>query len=66
YTVIDDASRIVLAGVVRPAADARFRIDVPRKLAPGSYTVLAEIVVDGNAMNADIRRIPLLVTPAAR
>ena len=62
YTVIDDASRAVLAGVARPTEDASFRIDVLGKLAPGAYTVLAEIVVDGNAMNAEVRRIPLLVS----
>jgi hypothetical protein len=62
YTVVDDAGRVVLAGIARPAEDATFRLDVSGKLTPDSYTVLAEIVVNGNAMNAEIRRIPLLVS----
>jgi hypothetical protein len=61
YTIVDDAGRVVLAGVARPGTDATFRIDLFGKLAPGSYTVLAEVVVDGNTMNAEIRRIPLVV-----
>jgi hypothetical protein len=65
YTIVDGGGRVVLAGVVRPGTDASFRIDLFGKLAPGSYTVLAEIVVGYNAMNADIRRIPLVVAAAA-
>jgi hypothetical protein len=61
YTIVDDAGRVVLTGVVRPGTDATFRIDLFGKLAPGSYTVLAEIVVDSNATNAEIRHIPLAV-----
>ena len=62
YTVIDDAGRAVRAGVLRPSDDATFRLDVPGRLPPGQYTVFAEIVVDANAMNADIQRIPLTVS----
>ena len=61
YTIIDDAGRVVLASVARPAPDASFRIDLFGKLAAGRYTVLAELVVAGHAMNAEIRRIPLVV-----
>jgi hypothetical protein len=62
YTVVDAAGRVVLAGVARLGTDATFRIDLFGKLASGSYTVLAEIVVASNAMNAEIRRIPLVVS----
>jgi hypothetical protein len=61
YTVIDDTGRAVRAGVVRPSDDATFRLNVPGRLPPGQYTVFAEIVVNANAMNADIQRIPLVV-----
>ena len=61
YTVIDGASRVVLAGTAQAGDDATFRLPLDAGLAPGSYTVLAEIVVNGNAVNADIRRIPLVV-----
>src|SRR6202007_2491151 len=57
YTVVDDTGRVMLAGVAPPAEDGTFRLNVSDKLAPGSYIVLAEIIVNGNAMNAEIRRI---------
>jgi hypothetical protein len=61
YRVIDGAGRVVLAGTVTAGDDATFRLPLDAGLAPGSYTVLAEIVVNGNAVSADIRRIPLVV-----
>jgi len=62
YTVIDGTGRAVLAGAAPPSDDATFRLPLDAGLAPGSYTVLAEIVVNGNASNAEVRRIPLVVT----
>jgi hypothetical protein len=61
YSIVDDMGRVVLAGVTRPGADATFRIDLFGKLAPGRYTVLAQVVVGSNAMNVEIRRIPFVV-----
>jgi hypothetical protein len=49
----------VLAGVARLGYDATFRVDLKGKLAPG---VLAEIIVNGNAMNAEIERIPVVIS----
>ena len=63
YTVIDGAGRVVLAGTAQPGDDATFRLPLDAGLAPGSYTVLAEIAVNGNAVNADIRRIPVQIAP---
>jgi hypothetical protein len=37
-------------------------VDLKGKLAPGRYTVFAEIIVNGNAMNAEIQRIPVLIS----
>ncbi len=56
------SGRAVLAGVARLADDATFRVDLNGKLAPGRYIVLAEIIVNGNAMNAEIERIPVVIS----
>ncbi len=61
YSVIDGDGRVVLAGNAHPGADMRFAIDLDGRLPPGSYTVLAEIIVNGNAMNPEIARIPVTV-----
>jgi hypothetical protein len=61
YVVTDGDGRVVLAGQVALAEDASFRLDFSGKLPAGSFTLAAQIIVNGNAMNADIRRIPLEV-----
>jgi len=62
YTVVDDKQhRVVLAGVAALADDATFQLDLDAKLAAGEYTVLAAVTVNRNAMNADIRRIPVSI-----
>jgi len=62
YMVLDDASRVVLAGIIPLAEDATFRLDLAGRLPAGRYTMLAEIAVNGNVMNADIRRIPFVIS----
>jgi hypothetical protein len=61
YTVLDEQGRVVTAGVVRPGDDAAFDVNLEAKLSPGRYTMLAMITVNENAMNAEIRRIPVFV-----
>jgi hypothetical protein len=61
YAVIDESDRVALAGYARLDDDATFKIDVAGRLKPGRYTMSALIAVNGNAVNADIRRIPLIV-----
>jgi hypothetical protein len=63
YVVLDAEGRVVLAGQVA-VADAGFRIDLGGKLPAGQFTFLAEIVVNGNAMNAEIKRIPVVMPSA--
>ena len=63
YVVIDDAGRVVLTGVVAPADDSTFLVNLSGRLAPGRYVMNALIAVSGNVMNADIRRIPVAVSP---
>jgi hypothetical protein len=62
YAVTDAGGHVVLAGVASLADDATFNVDLGGKLPDGSYTLRAEIVVNGNAMNADISRIPVVIS----
>ena len=61
YMVLDTEGNVVLAGTATPAEDATFQMDFVRKLPAGRYTAVAEITVNGNAMNADIQRIPVVI-----
>ncbi len=47
----------------RGRADATFQIDFGGRLAPGRYTMFALIAPNENVMNADIRRIPVVINP---
>jgi hypothetical protein len=58
YVVIDDKGDVVLSGVVVLGDEVTFKIDLNGKLPTGDYTIMALITVNGNAMNAAIRRIP--------
>ena len=57
YVVMDHNGQAVLAGQVSLGADMAFHIDL--KLPAGQFTLTAQIVVNANAMNADIQRIPI-------
>jgi len=63
YMVTDAGHRVVLAGIAPLGADGTFAIDFTGRLAPGHYAISALIAVNGNAMNADIARIPLTIAP---
>ena len=63
YLVTDGEGRVVLAGQVSPAEDASFSIDLTGALPPGHFTLMAQVIVNANAMNAEIRRIPVEVAP---
>jgi len=58
YLVTDGEGRVVLAGQVAPTGDANFSVDLTGKLPAGHFTLIAQIIVNGNAMNAEIQRIP--------
>jgi hypothetical protein len=57
YIVTDGDGRVVLAGQIPLGAEASFELNLD--LPAGRFTLAAEIVVNANAMNADIRRIPI-------
>jgi len=58
YVVVSGDGRVALAGQGHLRDDGTFALDLRGKLAPGRYTVLAALYVNGNAMNAEIKRIP--------
>jgi hypothetical protein len=60
YMVTDGEGRAVLAGQVPLAEDANFHIDVSDKLSPGHFTLFAQVIVNGNAANAKIERVPIV------
>ena len=62
HVVMDTDGGVVLAGLVPVADDATFRVNLNGKLAAGRYTMHAEINVNGNAMNADIRKIDVFIS----
>jgi hypothetical protein len=61
YVVVDADGRVALAGVSLPGEDLTFAIELDGRLPAGQYTVMAEILVNGNAMNAEIERIPVVI-----
>ena len=59
YIVIDEDRRVVLAGQIPVAADASFYLDLGSMLPAGRFTLRAQLIVNGNAMNAEIRDFPI-------
>jgi hypothetical protein len=59
YIVIDEEGRVVLAGQIPVAADASFYLDLGSRLPAGRFTLRAALIVNGNAMNAEIRDFPI-------
>ena len=61
YVVVDADGRVALAGVALPSEDLTFAVDLDSRLPAGQYTVMAEIIVNGNAMNSEIKRVPVVI-----
>ena len=62
YMVADGEGRVVLAGQVALADDANFHVDISGKLSPGDFMLFAQVIVNGNAANAEIKRV-LIILP---
>jgi hypothetical protein len=62
YIVTDSLGRVVAAGQVAPAGDASFQLDLAGKLPAGQLTLHAQVVVNDNAMNAEISRLPMVIS----
>ena len=61
YVVLNADGRVVLTGAARPREDLTFQIEFDSKLPPSQYNVMVEIIVNGDAMNAQIERIPVVI-----
>ena len=61
YVVVDADGRIALLGVLFPREDLTFAVELDSRLPAGHYIVMAEIRVNGNAMNPEIERIPVVI-----
>jgi hypothetical protein len=57
YLVTDAEGRAVLAGQADIGDDLAFHLDLTGRLPPGRFTLAAEIAVNGNVMNAEIKRV---------
>jgi len=62
YVVVNAEGGVVLQGTARPGDGSAFQVDIKGKLMPGTYTMHALIAVKGNVMNADVRRIPIVIS----
>ena len=61
YVVVAADGRIALVGVSLPREDLRFAIELDDRLPAGQYSVMAEILVYGIAVNPEIKRIPVVI-----
>jgi hypothetical protein len=61
YVVVDADGRIALIGVSYPREDLTFTVELDARLPAGKYSVMTEILVNGNAMNTEIERIPVVI-----
>jgi hypothetical protein len=58
---VDANGRIALIGASLLQEDLTFAIELDGRLPAGLYTVMAEILVNGNAMNSEIEHIPVVI-----
>ncbi|WP_143198336.1 hypothetical protein [Bradyrhizobium sp. AS23.2] len=63
FVVVNDQRHVVLAGAVPLGESSSFQFDFKNRLPVGRYTMFATITLNGNVMNADIREIPIVVSP---
>ena len=63
FVVIDDQKNVVLAGAAPLGESSSFQFDFKSRLPVGRYLMFAAIALNGNVMNADIRQIPIVVSP---
>jgi hypothetical protein len=61
WLVVASDGDVALAGTARPAADGSFTLPLRGRLRPGSYTVEAAVLVNGNAVDLAIARFPYSV-----
>jgi hypothetical protein len=64
YVLSGAHGQVVLAGTALPGADARFEVNLKDRLPPGTYALGALVAVNGNVMNAEIRRLEIIISGA--
>jgi hypothetical protein len=64
YVITDADGRVALAGTIPLGAGGTFQADLAGRLPAGRYILSALIAVNGNVMNADIHRTPIVVPPS--
>ncbi|MGH7071575.1 MAG: hypothetical protein ACREFO_16400, partial [Acetobacteraceae bacterium] len=52
---------VIIAGTTAPDKEGRIVLPVGGDLFPGTYTVEAEVLIDGNAMNVKTISLPYTV-----
>jgi len=58
YVVLSPAGPVVGAGTATYAGNGLFRVELPRHLASGFYTVLIALYLNDNYVNPDIKMVP--------
>jgi hypothetical protein len=61
YLLTAPDGQVALAGIASPGPDARFSVDLKDRLPPGTYAMAALVAVNGNVMNAEVRRLQLVI-----
>jgi hypothetical protein len=64
YLVIDPDGRVVKVDKMQWKEDGHFTIDLPEHLAPGQYTVLLGIFLDGNSLQPSVKVLRVRVGAA--
>jgi hypothetical protein len=60
--VLRPAGPVVGTGTATYAGNGLFRVELPRGLAPGLYTVLIALYLNENYVNPDIKMVPYRVS----
>ena len=61
YLVTDGDGHVLLAGSAPLGTGASFSVELNGRLPAGQFMLAAQIIVNGNAMNAEIRRFPISI-----
>jgi hypothetical protein len=62
YVVLSQAGTVAGTGTATYAGNGLFRVELPRDLAPGLYTVLMALYLNENYVNPDIKMVPYRVS----
>lgn len=61
WLVRGKTGEVIIAGTTAPGKNGAIVLPIGGQLRPGTYTVEAEVLVNGNAVNARITHIPYVV-----